>query len=295
MNEAPRIVGDEADGLGKLKSLLFKGEADRLNALEASVSALDTRVGTLPRLEAATAEVLVEALRRAEVARHRELAQAIAPVVVASIRNEIENSRETMVETLYPITGQMVVAAVANAIREALASINEKLDRLTSTEHLKLRLRAALTGRSVAELALAGETRPRLVRALFLERASGALLASWRSDGEPENRGELIGGLLAALSGFARDALGEDGGDLRTLEFGGHDIYVHASPTHLIAAETSAPLRAEQKQSLDQDCLAWLARYARNPQISDSTFGAFFCARSPATMLLTRRIAGSNL
>ncbi len=275
MNEAPRIGGDEADGLARLKSLLFRGESDRLKSLEANVEALDERVGSAPRLEASTAEVLVEALRRAEVARHRELALAIAPVVVASIRNEIQNSRETMVETLYPITGQMVVAAVANAIREALASINERLDRATSLDRLRLRTRALLSGRPAGELALADQARPRLLRALFLERASGALIAAWRADGETENRGELIGGLLAALSGFARDALGESGGDLRTLEFGGRDIYVHTSPAHLIACETSAPLRAEQKQTLDRDCLDWLALYANAGSADDRTFGAF--------------------
>jgi outer membrane protein OmpA-like peptidoglycan-associated protein len=276
MLETSRQAADETDGLGKLKTLLFRGESARLQAVEASVEALDRRVGDAPRLEAATSEILVEALRRAEVARHRELAQAIAPVVVAAIQNEIRNSRDMMVEALYPLTGQLVVAAVSNAFREVIEAMNERLDRLTSFDRWKLRARARLTGRPASELALAASTRPRLSRALFLERGSGALLASWRADGLPEERGELIGGLIAALTGFAREALGEGGGDLRTLDFGGRDIHLRASPTHIIACEFTGPPRTEQKAALDRACFAWLEKFGRDNIATDEAFGAFF-------------------
>ena len=276
MLEASRQATDETDGLGKLKTLLFRGEAARLQAVEASVEALDQRVGDAPRLEAATSEILVEALRRAEVARHRELAQAIAPVVVAAIQNEIRNSKDMMVEALYPLTGQLVVAAVSNAFREVIEAMNERLDSLTSFDRWKLRVRARLSGRPASELAMAASTRPRLSRALFLERGSGTLLASWRADGQPEERGDLIGGLIAALTGFAREALGEGGGDLRTLDFGGRDIHLRASPTHIIACEFTGPPRAEQKAELDRACFAWLDKFGRDNIATDEAFGAFF-------------------
>ena len=155
MAEAPRGNDQAADGLGQLKSLLFQGESRRLETVERAVDFLDHRVGDARGLEKATAEIIVEALRDAEVARHRELADAIAPVVVAAIRNEIRNSREMMVEALYPLTGQMVAAAVRNAIREAVEALNRQLDALTSVDRWKLRLRSKITGRPVGELALA--------------------------------------------------------------------------------------------------------------------------------------------
>jgi outer membrane protein OmpA-like peptidoglycan-associated protein len=123
---------------------------------------------------------------------------------------------------------------------------------------------------------MAASTRPRLSRALFLERGSGTLLASWRADGQPEERGELIGGLIAALTGFAREALGEGGGDLRTLDFGGRDIHLRASPTHIIACEFTGPPRAEQKAELDRACFAWLDKFGRDNIATDEAFGAFF-------------------
>ena len=165
---------------------------------------------------------------------------------------------------------------MSNAFREVIEAMNERLDSLTSFDRWKLRVRARLSGRPASELAMAASTRPRLSRALFLERGSGTLLASSRADGQPEERGELIGGLIAALTGFAREALGEGGGDLRTLDFGGRDIHLRASPTHIIACEFTGPPRAEQKAELDRACFAWLDKFGRDNIATDEAFGAFF-------------------
>jgi hypothetical protein len=85
---------DAPDDLTRLKTLLFREEQTRLSVIEGGVSRLDNRVGNADRLVKTTSEIIVEALRRAEVERHRELSGAIAPVVAASIRNEIRNSRD---------------------------------------------------------------------------------------------------------------------------------------------------------------------------------------------------------
>jgi hypothetical protein len=73
--------------IDQLKRLLFQPEEERLQSLQATVDALNARLGSPARLEAATAEVIVEALRRAEVAQPRELAAVLAPSVVAAIRS----------------------------------------------------------------------------------------------------------------------------------------------------------------------------------------------------------------
>ncbi len=241
-------VGDEFD---RLKTLLFKPEAQKLSTLEATVGALDQRVGTPDRLEKATAEVLVEALRRAEVAQHRELADAMAPMVVAAIRNEIKNSKDMMVEALYPITGRLVSAGIAVAIAELAASINQRMDRLLSVDMLKLRFRAWRTGRPLSELALAELQHGRLVRLLYLERGSGRLLGQWQADQGQDERADLISGMIAALTDFARNALGEGGGELRTLDIGEGRIYLRTSAQMIVAAQYHGEPDARQQRSLD--------------------------------------------
>ena len=67
--------------LGRLKQLLFKPELVKIDALQGQCDAFAEKIGDDARFEAATAQVIAGALRKAEVARHRELSAAIAPLV----------------------------------------------------------------------------------------------------------------------------------------------------------------------------------------------------------------------
>ncbi len=278
MAEEPRRIEKAADGLDQLKTLLFQGESRRLDEVERAVDHLGQRVGDAPRLERATAEIIVGALRDAEVARHAELASAIAPVVVAAIRNEIRNSREMMVEALYPLTGQMVVAAVQNAFRELVVTLNRQLDALTSFDRWKLRVRSKLTGRPVSELALARTTRGHIVRVLFLENGGGRVIASWRTDAGEDDNADLVAGLIAAITGFAREALDAGANDLRTLDLGGREIFLRGSPRTIVAAEIEGELTRRQVAALDEAFLALLGDFARDESL-DSEALARFAAR----------------
>ena len=275
MVEAPRRIEQAADGLNQLKSLLFQGESRRLDEIEHTLGQIDQRVGDAPRLEKATAEIIVEALRDAEVARHRELADAVAPVVVAAIRNEIRNSRAMMVEALYPLTGQMVVAAVSNAIRELAASLNQRVDALTSVDRWKLLVRSKLTGRPISELALAQTSKGSIVRILFLEAGSGRLIENWRADAQDDDRADLAGGLIAAITGFARDALDAGSNELRTLDFGGRKTYLRNSPQTIVAAEAEGDLTREQIAALDRAFLGLIDRYGRSGVADEASLASF--------------------
>ncbi len=275
MAEEPRRIEQAADGLNQLKALLFQGEARRLGDIEREVERLGGRVGDAPALERATAEILVDSLRRAEVARHRELADAIAPVVVAAIRNEIRNSREMMVEALYPLTGQLVVAAVQNAFRELVASLNQRVDALTSVDRWKLRIRAKRTGRPLSELAMEQTGAGKVTRLLFLENGSGRMLASWRADARDDDRADLAGGLIAAITGFARDALDAGSNELRTLDFGGRKTYLRNSPQTIVAAEVEGELTRGQVPALDQAFLALLKDYGGDGAVGEDALAVF--------------------
>ncbi len=261
-----RPAGQSEFEFDRLKQLLLRPETDRLEATEARIEALAQRVGTPDRLEAATSEILVEAFRKAEVARHRELAGAVAPVVVAAIRNEIKNSKDMMVEALYPITGRLVAAAVANAFRDLVADLNERLDRSLSTRYWRLRFQSLVTGRPISELALAEAQRPELRRLLLLERGSGRLVASWHADGETDDQSELVSGLIAAITEFASSVYGSRSGELRTLDLGQARVFLRGAPLYLVAAECAGALRPEHERELDDAFLSLVSRIDHAPE-----------------------------
>ena len=266
--------GGQAGEIDKLKALLFSPESARLAAAEAHIDALESRVGDAPRLEAATAEILVDALRRAEVAQHRELAAAIAPVVVAAIRSEIHNSKDMMVEALYPITGRLVAAAVANAFRELIESINRRLDALVSTNQWKLRVKSLTSGRPMAEIALSQAMGANFQRILLFERGSGILLANWSANAGRADNPELISGMIAAISEFAASVLSSQHGELRTLDLGASQVFLRASSQIVLAAETAGDLSRNDQHALDAAFLDLVDRHDRGETIGPADLAA---------------------
>ncbi|MGF6310287.1 outer membrane protein OmpA-like peptidoglycan-associated protein [Bradyrhizobium sp. i1.8.4] len=225
----------------QLKILLFQPEATRLTSLEADLDSLQRYVGNADRLETATAGILVEALERAEVNRPRELASAIAPVVVSAIRSEIKNSREQMIEALYPIVGRLVSAAVANAFRELVASLEQRINALTSAQLWVGRVKSLVTGRPISEFVLA-DSPPQINRLLIIERGNGRLIADWKREASPDERADLLSAMVAAILEFSVQALAGEG-NLQTLDFGGRQLALRASPRFILAAECLGPLR----------------------------------------------------
>ena len=225
----------------QLKTLLFQPEANRLESLESDLASLQHYVGSADRLETATADILVAALERAEVNRPRELANAIAPTVVSAIRSEIKNSREMMVEALYPIVGRLVSAAVANSFRETIGFIEQRINALTSAELWMGRIKSLLTGRPISEFVLT-DNPPRLKRLLLIERGNGRLVADWKRDEIPDERADLLSAMVAAILEFSVQALAGEG-NLQRLDFGGREIALRASPRFILAAECLGPLR----------------------------------------------------
>ncbi len=277
-NPAHDPVRDSAEdaALRDLKRLLLRDEHRDLAGLRAELARLDRRVGTEDRFSRAVADSLVAALKVVEVEDHRALTEVIAPLVVAGIRREIAESRDLMVETLYPIAGRMVAAAIAAAFRQLSDEINETLSR--SPRRLWLRLKAVLTGQSYAALVLAELAQGRLERLILIDRSTGAVLATTDRDGQPEadpdGQLHLIGGLVTAIVEFAGQALSDVNGELRSLDFGGRTVLLRASPLLIVAGLTEAGRGAGRLAGVvDAEFLPFLDAVRQNDGMPDDAAG----------------------
>ena len=230
----------------EIKRLLLAAELDLLERLRERCDDLEARVGDDPAMKESVRGVIVEVLRDSGVQDHDRLAKVLAPLVLTSMRDEIRNSRDLMVDALYPITGRLVAAAVSNAFRELMETLNEKLDDSFSLERWKIRMRAKATGQSEAELQLQRSPPFEIEDLLLIHRGTGLLIARAREE-EEDGEGvdsDLVGGMLTAILAFSRDALGADGSsELRRLSFEGSDLFVRASPAVVLAvrAHGTAP------------------------------------------------------
>ena len=302
--------GNMSQTVDRLKELLFDGEAQALADLSRridgevqvstelarridSVADLDNRareelrqklnqifdrVGTNERLTTNVAAVLQDALRQAEVTHHVELSTAIAPLVVTTIKTELRNSQDEMVEALYPITGRLVKSYVASAIKD----LNEQINRRLEQNPIMLRLQSLTTGRSVSELAMAGTAGNFKAEELYLiRRGSGELVAHWPDKGG-NGREQLMSGVLAAVNEFANQAFAADHQSLRQIDLGDAQVYLRGSPLYLLAAKCSGVAPKGVEQVLDE---AFLAAVELQHEITSQPISRKDAAREQSALL----------
>jgi outer membrane protein OmpA-like peptidoglycan-associated protein len=282
-----------SQGVDRLKELLFDTEARKLDELnrrlqllaEAEmqhhgelarrVDAVFERAGSEERLRRSVAAILDGALRDAEVERHQPLSEAIAPVVVSTIKSELRNSQDEMVDALYPITGRLVKQYVTAAVKDMMVQINSRLATGFPGRRAAMRLKSVFTGTSMSELALAETQRLELEELYLIRRGSGELVAHWVRGPTPQSKAErtdggaalnhsrdaLIPPYLVAINAFAEDAFSADAEGMRSLDLGDSRIFLRSSLAYLLAAKCTGSGPAAVEQVIDEQFLAALAEH----------------------------------
>ncbi|MDQ8732696.1 OmpA family protein [Bradyrhizobium sp. LHD-71] len=266
MSPATIARPDRQADLETLRGILLANERDSIETLRLALKALDDRVGDDDRFRDSMTRGLVAAFRAAEVSHHRELAEALSPLVLSGIRREILDSRDLMVEALYPITGRLVTTAVARAFRGLIAEVNAKLEAAVSPVNWRRRAKSVLTGRPLAEIILSETAGFQLERILLIDRASGARLATWTARDDEirdDSRTALMGGLLSAIVGFSRDAFEGDGHDLRALDLGDRTVMLRSSARRIVAAVGHGAVDGGLEARIDTAFLNYLERSAK--------------------------------
>ena len=221
-----RQVADEPDAeeaLSALQEILFGTDRDRIQVLSADVEQLRHQIGD-----------------------RAALAAAVAPILGSAIRRQIQESRDEMIDALYPIIGQLVVRAVTEAMRDLARSIDARLQAATDFQRIRRRVRSLVTGVPVGELALR-DGFPFAVQEVYLiHRESGLLLWHATRAPEPSTDSDLVGSMLTAIREFAEQVLGGKD-NLQQLRFGNRELVLefgrYAYVGALIAGVTPSDFR----------------------------------------------------
>ena len=165
------------------------------------------------------------------------LIRTITPVMGDLIRNMIRDSRDEMIEALYPIIGQLVVRAVSEAVRDLARKIDAQLRTTYSIGYQSRRLWARINGVSESDLFLRDSLPFRIAEVFLIHRQSGLLLWHGSLDQDEElTDADLIGGMLTAIRDFTADAFGNNQDErLDEIQYGEHQILIETAQHVYIA------------------------------------------------------------
>jgi GTPase SAR1 family protein len=124
MSEAASMI----EGGGAADRHSFQDDNQILRTVAALLQEHHGKFGSEAKLANLISEILADALQLASMKDNGRLARALAPAVVGTVRNEIWNSKEEMVQALYPLAGQLVSAYVAESVAGLLNKTDESRD-----------------------------------------------------------------------------------------------------------------------------------------------------------------------
>ncbi len=91
-----------------------------------------------------------------------------------------------------------------------VASLEQRINALTSAQLWVGRIKSLATGRPISEFVLA-DNPPQVNRLLIIERGNGRLIADWKRDATPDERADLLSAMVAAILEFSVQALAGEG------------------------------------------------------------------------------------
>jgi len=246
-----------AEDVERIRGLLFGKELQLLQDLALKLKEHDEKVGSEARLTACISKALADALRLADVQDHNSLATALAPAIIETVRREIWNSKETLVQALYPMTGQLVSAYVAEGISKLLNKTDNRLRSWFSLKRTALRMKSLFSGIPYRKLKLLYQLGVRLEQVLVVKRGAGIIASEWtEKDTLQQEAGKttgphMVASMLAAINEFANEALASESGTLRALDLGPSHVHLRATPAYIVAVKCSGRRNPELDPHVD--------------------------------------------
>ncbi|MFW6024510.1 MAG: BON domain-containing protein [Dichotomicrobium sp.] len=254
------------DGSKREGSALTENERKLIASLASAAKRHHQTIGTKANLEQSISEVVAGAVARADPADQNRLAETLTPAIVRCVRQEIRNSRHELVESLYPMMGRLISAYAANASRELVYRVDRRLESVLTGRYLRLRVKSWIEGVPYKELALREALGLKVHDLLLINRRTGGCLDRWHADADQAMGGDkdrLFAGMLSAIAEFSREALNDEKGELREVNFGSSRVLVRVTPSFLVVARCFGKGGRKVEARLDRVLRSFLETHAK--------------------------------
>ncbi|MCI2227866.1 cell envelope biogenesis protein OmpA [Polaribacter sp. MSW13] len=166
--------------------------------------------------------------------------------ITETIKVQIRDSQDEVVEALYPIMGKLVKKAIVSEITKLSDSINKTIKEKFSVQEI---IKRFFKGKkNDADVVLQEVFEPIIEEVFIIEKDSGLLSGSY-SRGNIADK-DMVSGMLTAIKSFAEDAFSKEGQDLEDIKFETFQISLKNFKTIYIAIATSGVLNSGFKDEL---------------------------------------------
>ena len=237
---------DREDRIAELRAILLGQERGQIAALR---EVLDNK----KQLATRVSPIIEERLDTLKT----NFSQELGSLVDNAITTKLDDSREALLDLIYPVLGRMIRKFVAQQMEELKNSIDAQTSELLSAKRWSARLKAQFLGVKESAVLLSALGTAQIEEIYAIQHHSGLLLGAY-SRGKTIDQ-DMIAGMLTAIKAFAQDAFGRGTEDLEQIEYGSYKILlVQGNTQYYMAMVVSGALSANDRQKLTDDALNFI-------------------------------------
>ncbi len=240
---------NQEDKLNILKDILLTDEREYASSIQKKIELLEETINKQKNLSQKIDPIIDEKLKEFVA----EIPKTLGPVITETLKEEIKNSQNAVVEALFPIMGKMIKKYIQHEIRVLSEQINSKLNNSFSFENLKRRFKAKFLGVNEGELVLQESLRPKIEQLMVIEKGSGLIISEYSKTMDIEE--DMVAGMLTAIKSFAEDAFEQDNQELQYIEYDTYHIHIQNFSSYYIAVVISGTFNVIFKGELENKLL----------------------------------------
>lgn len=209
----------EDDKLTLIKDILLTDDREFAEKISARIKAIEHLLSSKDNLATKVNPIISERL----MGYTEEIPKTLGPVITAALKTEIKNSKDQVVDALYPILGKMIKKYIAQEIKALSDKINDRLN-------WRKRFSSKFKNRTTQNQNL---LHPKIQEVFLIEKESGLLKENY-SNSETIDK-EMISGMLTAIKVFVEDAFSKKGQSLELIEYELYKIHIQSFMQYYIA------------------------------------------------------------
>ncbi|WP_169513353.1 cell envelope biogenesis protein OmpA [Flexithrix dorotheae] len=216
-----------------MTQLILEEEREAREKLENRVEVIDQNLNEREKLEPRIAPILSDQV----VYLQKKFPELFGPAITASIKNQIKDSKDEVVEALYPIMGKMVKKYILKEIELLSERIDQKIEEAFSWDNWVNFVKAKVFGIKQGDMILKDAMEPVIQEVFIIEQHSGMLIGSYSRVTSVDQ--DMVAGMLTAIKSFAKDTFSIEDQELETIEYENYKIVIKNFPRFYIAVVIS--------------------------------------------------------
>ncbi len=233
------------DKLNSLREILLTQDREDIQLILSRLDEIEALLHTQEKLSKQILPIISDELEKFE----KSIPNTLGPTITNTLKNQIENSKDQVVEALYPIMGKMIKRYIQNEIKILSEKINNQINQTFSFKRIKQKITSVFTGIKESDIILSDLAQATILQVFVIEKNSGILLGSFTKENTIDK--DLISGMLTAIKSFVEDAFQKEKQNLETIEYELYNIHIQNFHTYYIATVISGILTETEKGHIE--------------------------------------------